>query len=103
MDEYYSIVFVYHKQMTWITQVYTHTYIFFSYSSVDGHLGCFHVLAIVNSAAVNIGHCLQYFQGNKTGVGCHFLLQGIFLTWGLAQHLQCCQVDSLALSHQEAP
>ena len=28
---------------------------FFIYSSVDGHLGCFHVLAIVNSAAVNIG------------------------------------------------
>ena len=29
-------------------------HIFFTYSSVDGHLGCFHVLAIVNSAAVNI-------------------------------------------------
>ena len=26
---------------------------FFTYSSVDGHLGCFHVLAIVNSAAMN--------------------------------------------------
>ena len=26
---------------------------FFIYSSVDGHLGCFHVLAIVNSAAMN--------------------------------------------------
>ena len=33
--------------------MYIH-HIFFIHLSVDGHLGCFHVLGIVNSAAMNI-------------------------------------------------
>ena len=42
--------------------VYLH-HIFFVYFSVDGHLGCFRVLAIVNSAAVNnaVLSCVQLF------------------------------------------
>ena len=30
-------------------------YIFFIHSSIDGHTGCVHVLAVVNSAAMSFG------------------------------------------------
>ena len=35
--------------------VCTHSTSFFIHPSVDGHLGCFFVLAIVDSATMNIG------------------------------------------------
>ena len=33
--------------------------------------------------------CPRDFSGKDTGVGCHFLLQGVFLTQGLNSHLLC--------------
>ena len=33
--------------------------------------------------------CPWDFPGKNTGVGCHFLLQGIFATQGSSTHLPC--------------
>jgi len=48
--------------------------------------------------------CPWEFPGRNTGVGCQFLLQGIFLTQESNPHLCLlhCPADSLPLSHREA-
>ena len=43
------------------------------------------------------------FPGKSTGVGCHFLLQGIFLTQGLNPGLPRCRQTLCHLSHQGSP
>ena len=53
MAQLYSIVYMYH--------------ILFIYSSVDGHLGYFHVLASVNNAAMNIRVHIS-FQIKSSGI-----------------------------------
>ena len=47
--------------------------------------------------------CPQDFPGTDTGVGCHFLLQGILLTQGLNPCLWHLQLGSLSLCHQGCP
>ena len=65
-----------HKELDTTEQVSTHitcqcstvyiTRIFFTHSSVDGHLRFFHVLAAVNSAAVNIGVHVSFLKMHLT-------------------------------------
>ena len=50
--------------------------------------------------------CTWNFAGKNTGVGCHFLLQGIFLIWGSYTHLLHIlhwQASSFSLSHLGSP
>ena len=49
------------------------------------------------------GLCPWDFPGKNTGVGCHFLLQGIFLTLGWNLHLLPWQMDYLPVSHLGSP
>ena len=43
------------------------------------------------------------FPGKNTGVGCHFLLQGIFLTQGSNPGLPHCRQTLYPQSHQRSP
>ena len=47
--------------------------------------------------------CPWGFPGKSTGVDCHFLLQGIFLTQGLNPCLMHCRAGSFPLSHAGSP
>ena len=47
--------------------------------------------------------CPWNFPGKNTGVGCHFLLQGIFLTQRWNTRVLHWQADSLPLNHQGSP
>ena len=72
MTELYSFSLQLSKNLffTWINNMICITHLLYSF---DGHLNCFHVLAIVNSAAINIrvheSFELEFYLGICPGVG----------------------------------
>ena len=85
MAEKYSIVYIYH--------------IFFISSSVHGHLGCFYVLGILSSAAINTG-VLVWFQirvssGYMPGVGLLDRMIAPFLVFKGTSKLFCILAISI--------
>ena len=59
--------------------MYTHTFLI--HLSVDGHLGCFHVLALVNNATMNMG-VYKYLFGALLSI-----LLGIYPEMELLDHI----------------
>ena len=79
IDEWYFIVYVYHN--------------FLIHSSADRHLGCFYVLAIVNSAAMNIGVHVSFsillFSGYMPSIRWIYAQFIQFYSWFLKQSPHC--------------
>ena len=46
---------------------------------------------------------MEFSTGKSTGVGCHFLLQGIFSTQGSNSYLLHWQADSLLMDRYGSP
>ena len=87
-------------------------YLFSSMLKIRDMNICCHCYLVLKSCPIPLWHhgllsarflCPWDFPGKNTGVGCHFLLQGIFLTQGSNPGLPHCRRVLYLLSHKRSP
>ena len=89
----------------WISYTYIHS--FFRFFSHIGHCCIVAKPCLTDCDPVDYRFprllCPWDSPSKNTGVGCHFLFEGIFPTQGLNLRLLFWQADSLPLSHMKSP
>ena len=104
--------------------IYTHAYVYIYYivKHVCGYMHTYiHTHTYIWSEKVKVlvtescpilcnpmdcrppGSCVYDSPGKNIGMGCHFLLQGIFLIQGSNSGFLCCRQILYSLSHQGSP
>ena len=98
-----NFFFIYHIQMMCVCEC-VHTCVcvcVYVYMQAFSLFSCVQLLAILWPAN-HQAPLSRNSPGKNTGVGCHVLLQGTFLTQGLNPHLLHCRQILYPLSHLES-
>ena len=74
---------------------------FLIHSSADGHLGCFHVLAMINSAAMNIPPQYSCLENSMDRGAWQATVHGVTRSWTQLSVWARTHISYLSLSHFE--
>ena len=111
MALFHSLLWLGNIPWTWVTNSATTIFLcvyishIFIHSSFSGHWGCFHILAIINSAAMNIGvHAsfqIMFFSGYMPRNGVAWLFDSFMFSFSRNRHTVLHSSCTNLHSHQQ--